>query len=353
MESSLGRRILSGQAGLWASPIRGALAVAEPVYKVIVEARNRKYDSQRNVESVPVPVISIGNITVGGTGKTPLVIELVGRLQALGRNPVVVARGYGGRDGEQSDEEMLVRKHCPSAAYIADADRHRGAELAVRRMGADVIVLDDAFQHRRLHRDLDVVLIDALCPFGYGRVLPRGLLREPLASLQRAHLLIVTRSDQVGHNELERIVGQVREHTTCAPLVRTRTKVTRIENLLGTPIDVGPKKRVLAFAAIGRPEGFASTLSMLGLDVVATRWWPDHHSYRSDEILRMLDNRRLPQHDLVLTTEKDAVKLAHLKGLDPRAIGVVRIGIEFQQDGSAVIDQLLQQILSVEKVLIK
>jgi tetraacyldisaccharide 4'-kinase len=134
----------------------------------------------RNVLSVPVPVISVGNITVGGTGKTPLVIELVRGMEKMGRNPAVVARGYGANEGQRSDEELLVRKHCPAVAYIADPDRHRGANMALRRMGADAIVLDDAFQHRRMYRDFDIVLIDAMCPFGYGHVLPRGLLRERL-----------------------------------------------------------------------------------------------------------------------------------------------------------------------------
>ncbi len=345
MESSLGRRILSGQAGAWASPIRGALAMAEPFYAAAISARNRRYDSPRNVHSVPVPVISVGNITVGGTGKTPFVIELVKRLQLMGRNPVVVARGYGGGEGEPSDEELLVRKNCPGAAYVADADRFRGAELAVRRMGADVIVLDDAFQHRRLHRDLDIVLIDALCPFGYGRVLPRGLLREPLTGLRRAHLLIVTRSDQVGRNELERIETQLREHQSGAPMIRSSTKVIGLEYLDGAPIDAGGNKRVLAFAAIGRPEAFVSTLSLLGFEVVATRWWPDHHPYRSGEIVRMLDDRRIPPHDFVLTTEKDAVKLALLNHLDPRSIGVVRIGVEIQDEGNAMMNDRLSRVL--------
>lgn len=346
----MGKRILSGQAGLWAAPIRGLLAGAEVIYRAAVSARNQKYDSPRNVLKVAVPVVSVGNITVGGTGKTPLVIELVRRLQSMGCNPAVVARGYGGGAGAPSDEEMLVRKNCPSAAYIADADRHHGADIAVRRMGADVIVLDDAFQHRRLHRDLDIVLIDALRPFGYGHVLPRGLLREPLSGLKRAHLLIITRSDQVARNELERIEGEIREQNAEAPLIRSSTRVVGLEFLDGTPIIVDGTKRVLAFAAIGRPEAFAATLSSLAFDVVATRWWPDHHQYRSTEIVRMLDDPRIAPHDLVLTTEKDAVKLALLQGIDPRAIGVVRIGVEWQPKDSAVIDQMLQRLLGVEKV---
>lgn len=342
--------MISGQAGFWAAPIRAALAAGELLYSAAIQARNSRYDSPRNVLSVAVPVISVGNITVGGTGKTPLVIDLVRRLQSLDRNPVVVARGYGAVPDERSDEELLIRKYCPSAAYIADADRHRGAEQAVRRMAADVIVLDDAFQHRRLHRDLDIVLIDATCPFGYGHVLPRGLLREPLAGLKRAHLSIITRSDQVSRSELERIETALREHNPDAPLIRSRTTVVGLEDLDGSPLAVDdPKKKVVAFAAIGRPQAFVSTLTSLGFEVVATRWWPDHHTYRAKEIARLLDDRRLPPHDLVVTTEKDAVKLAMLQGVDAREIGVVRIGVEFQEDGSAKVDQMLQRVLSVKR----
>ena len=351
IEPNLGRCVLSGEAGLWAAPIRGALSAGELLYTAAINARNRRYDLSRNVRAVPAPVISVGNITVGGTGKTPLAIELVRRLEKMGRNPAVVARGYGADEGQRSDEELLVRKHCPAVAYVADADRHRGAELAMRRMGADAIVLDDAFQHRRLHRDLDIVLIDAMCPFGYGHVLPRGLLREPLSGLKRAHLLIITRFDQVSRAELARIEAAIRAHNSHAPLIHSRSKVVSVEHLDGTPVDVDDrKKRVLAFAAIGRPQAFASTLSSLGFEIVAKRWWPDHHQYRCGEIVRLLEDRRLPERDLVLTTEKDAVKLALLEDIDPRSIGVVRVGVEFQDDGSALIDHVLQNVLRVGRV---
>src|SRR5205814_1505061 len=114
------------------------------------------------------------NITVGGTGKTPLVIEIVRRLTEMKLRPAVVARGYGAAQGAANDEEVLIRKYHRKVIYISDADRVRGASAAIQRDGANVILLDDGFQHRRLARDLDIVLIDATCPFGYEHVLPRG-----------------------------------------------------------------------------------------------------------------------------------------------------------------------------------
>lgn len=338
---------MSGEAGAWIAPVRFVLSLGELGYSAIIRARNKYYDSARRVYSVAVPVISVGNITVGGTGKTPLVIELLQRLEREGRSPAVVARGYGSTDDEPGDEELLIRKRCPGAAYVADPDRHRGATDAVRRTSADVIILDDGFQHRRLKRDLDIVLIDAMCPFGYGHVLPRGLLREPLSGLRRANLLAITRSDQVGHSELERIETTIRQYNSSAPLIRLQTRVVGVETLSGKPIELAKGgARVLAVAAIGRPEAFASTLSAMELDVIATRWWPDHHRFRSAEVERLLSDRSIPSHDLVLTTEKDAVKLAALRNIDAESIGVVRIGLEFEPEGDAIVNTMLRNVLA-------
>lgn len=343
----LSKQIMSGDAGAWAAPVRGLLSFGELAYTGLIRARNKYYDSARRVRSVSVPVISVGNITVGGTGKTPLVMELLQRLEREGRSPAVIARGYGSTDDEPGDEELLIRKRCPGAAYVADPDRHRGATEAVRRMGADVIVLDDGFQHRRLKRDLDIVLIDAMCPFGYDHLLPRGLLREPLSGLRRANLLAITRSDQVGRSELERIEATIRQHNPSAPVIRLRTRVVGVETLSGRSVDLGKGGgRVVAMAAIGRPEAFATTLSAMGLAVVATRWWPDHHRYRSAEIESLLKDRNVPAHDRVLTTEKDAVKLAVLKDLDPESIGVVRIGLEFESEGDAILGAMIRSVLA-------
>lgn len=346
IEPTLGRRILAGQTGLWALPLQAALRAGEIAYSTIVQCRNRFYDDARRVVRVTAPVISVGNITVGGTGKTPMVIELARRLESAGRNPVIVARGYGGVASAPSDEELLIRKACPAVAYVCESNRFRGADLAIKRMGADAIVLDDAFQHRRLHRDLDIVLIDALCPFGFGHVLPRGLLREPLSGLARAHVAIVTRFDQAPQHELQRIETVFRNHNHDAPIIRSCTKVSGIEYLDAVPVaGIAPGMRVLAFAGIGRPQGFAATLASLGLEVVATRWWPDHHPYRQVEITRMLEDPRNPPYDLAMTTEKDAVKIVQLKGLDPRSIGVVRIGLEFPGGGDAVLNRLVEQAI--------
>ena len=187
---------MSNETGVWSLPIRCSMRLAESVYGFGLNLRNGRYDRPGSQTLLPIPVISIGNITVGGTGKTPLVIDLVKRLEKMGFSPAVVSRGYKSVRGEPNDEELLIRQSCPSAICVSNPDRVVAANIAHRQFGADIIVLDDGFQHRRLARTIDVLLIDATCPFGYNHLLPRGLLREPLTELKRATLFVLTRCVQ-------------------------------------------------------------------------------------------------------------------------------------------------------------
>jgi len=176
------RSLIEGKAGWMAAPALGALRAGSWLYGAAVTLRNRWYDGH-TAPTVSVPVISVGNLTVGGTGKTPMVMAVARCLQRLGGNPVIIARGYRAGPNGPNDEELLIRKRCPSVAYLAEKDRLAAAETAARRFAADCAILDDGFQHRRLARQLDIVLIDATCPFGFGYLLPRGLLREPIPIL--------------------------------------------------------------------------------------------------------------------------------------------------------------------------
>jgi len=287
---------------------------------------------------------------VGGTGKTPFVVELAKRLGDLGASPAVIARGYGSEVGRPNDEELLIRRRCPDVPYVADPDRVAAARYAIKELGADVIVLDDGFQHRRLGRVLDIVLIDATCPFGYGHLLPRGLLREPVGALQRAQLLVLTRCDQAAPAEVERLEDRLSRLAGDAVLIKCRHAVTGVEDLGGVDLTetVGQRKAVL-FAAIGHPGSFLHTVSSLGIEVVGHRWWPDHHRYRARDIDGLLEVGRFPQHDLLLTTEKDAVKLAQLPAMDHAAIGVVKIAIDFVDDGGTILQHRLAQALATSE----
>ena len=192
--------VMSGQArGVGATLTRTLLAAAEPAYAGVMTARNRLFDrGAKRIHRLPRPVISIGNLTTGGTGKTPAVQWLVRALQERGHRPGILTRGYRKEAGAASDEEELLRESL-GVPVVANADRVRGAATLLERTPAvTTFVLDDGFQHRRVAREADVVLIDATNPFGYDHVLPRGLLREPVVGLARAHLVILTRVDQAG-----------------------------------------------------------------------------------------------------------------------------------------------------------
>ena len=331
---------------MWAAPLRGVLGALEAVYACGVSIRNARYDRDGFCRTLPVPVLSVGNLTVGGTGKTPLVIDLVRRVRRLGLRPVVVSRGYAAACGEPNDEERLIRRQAAGVPCIADADRVAAARVAHRMFDADVVILDDGFQHRRLGRVLDVVVVDATCPFGHDHLLPRGLLREPVASLRRAHAVVLTRCEQVSQAECSTIARRLRELAGSAVHVKCRTRVIGVERLDGTVFQEPLRgKRAFLFAGIGRPGAFAATVRGMGVNVIGHRWFTDHHRYRRREMKRLLCASRLPACDVVLTTEKDAVKLAPLVDRTATPILAVRVGIDFIEDGDKMLQSLLGRTL--------
>ncbi len=343
--ASYHRRIISGRLGLLGSAARLALGTLEPIYASMVRLRNRKYDAGIAVTALPIPVISIGNITVGGTGKTPLVIDLAQRLDALNKSPAVVARGYGAEPGQPNDEQRMIQRHCPSVLYEANPDRIKAARTAHNRYGADVIVIDDGFQHRRLARDLDIVLIDATCPFGYDRLLPRGLLREPVDSLQRADLVLITRCKLVATADVDRIQERISSIAPKLPILQADYRFAGIKLLDGSNLTEIEGLHVVLFAGIGNPDAFRTSVKKLGARVVGQRWFPDHYRYSPEDMDSLLRTGAFPPHDLLLTTEKDAVKLEGLPSLSHARIGVVRIEMEYLDDDSALINEAIHQVL--------
>ena len=220
LSASTFRELVSGRkSGPDGCFVRGALRLAEFPYTWVVNSRNRRFDDGRlPVEKVGVPVVSVGNLTLGGTGKTPMVQWLARWFQNHGLKVSLISRGYKSAGNLQNDEARELEKQLPGVAHWQNPDRVAAARVAIGEFGTEVIILDDAFQHRRIARDLDLVLIDALEPFGFGHVFPRGTLREPLAGLARAHLVILTRADMVDETERSRIRGIVERHT---PLAQT------------------------------------------------------------------------------------------------------------------------------------
>lgn len=275
--------------------------------------RNGWFDRGLGVRQAPVPVVSIGNLTTGGTGKTPLV-EFLARALCESHRVVILSRGYrGGKTA--NDESRLLARRLPEVPVLQDPDRVRGAKRAVEEFGAEVIVLDDGFQHRRLGRAVDIVLIDALCPFGFGRILPAGLLREPCRSLARADLVVLTRADAVSEGERRHLIDQV---TRLAPragwmeaafapvgLVGADGSTARLADLAG--------RKVVAFCGIGNPRGFWATLASLGARILESREFPDHHEYSMVDkatLARLAQDRGA---EWLVATEKDLVKFQETK----------------------------------------
>ena len=302
---------------------RGALALLrlpELAYTAAVRVRNRLFDAHLVTLGAGVPVISVGNITVGGTGKTPLVAWLATRLREAGMLPAVVSRGYAGRAGRgplvvsdgrgplvgpdwSGDEPFLLARMLPGVPVVVGADRPAAARRA-RDMGAEVVLLDDGFQHRRLRRDLDLVLLDAGSPIGNGHLLPAGILREPPSSLARADAVVVTRCAPEGPPHA--LIDFVRRHRPGAPVIGATHRRDGWVDARGAAACA--PDRAVAFCGIAVPEGFHADLRAEGVEILSGRSFPDHHRYAEHDLRALAELARRAGATLV-TTEKDIVRL--------------------------------------------
>ena len=216
-------------------------------------------------------MISVGNITAGGTGKTPLVAWLAHWLRRRGLHVVLISRGYKARRQRPNDEALELQQRLPDVPHLQNPDRVAAARAAIAVLGCDVIVLDDAFQHRRIHRDLDIVLIDALEPFGYRHVLPRGLLREPLARLARAHVIGLSRADAVDAAHRAALQDEIHQLAPRAAWLELAHRPDTLVNAAGDTQAVTrlQGRRVAAFCGIGNPDAFRCSLESLGYTIAA------------------------------------------------------------------------------------
>lgn len=312
MKQETYRRIVSGKdQRVLARMFRILLAAAGLLYGLIVSVRNRLYDKGLlNSTSVDVPVICIGNITTGGTGKTPLVIWLCNYLTSKGIKCAILTRGYKTEPGQMSDEPALLENACECVRVVVNSDRVEGAREAIEKHGAQVLIMDDGFQHRRLTRDMDILAIDATCPFGYGHLLPAGLLREPIRSLARAAAMILTRTDQVDAEQIHSIEQTIQEFAPAATIAKTSHKHTHATGPNNRTIDLETlrNKKVYAFCGIGNPEAFFESLSQSGLHVAETRTFDDHHAYSKADIESILERSQHCNAEVILCTQKDWIK---------------------------------------------
>jgi tetraacyldisaccharide 4'-kinase len=327
--------------------MRAGLGLIGAGYRLGVGVRNLTFDrGWRTIERASVPVVSVGNLTLGGTGKTPMV-EYVARWgRSRGLRVAILSRGYGQTEG-LNDEGRVLEENLPDVPHLQGRDRAGLARIAVEELESEMLVLDDGFQHRRLARDLDIVLLDALQPFGMGRIFPRGMLREPVGSLRRASAVVLSRGDLVGESERHAI--RLRAERASGPLawcVARHAPLSLLKEGGGEePISTVENRPVVAFCGIGNPEGFRRTLEGLGIQLIEFRSFPDHHSYSSEDVRDLIAWAVRLGAEFALTTQKDSVKL-RASTLGPVPLGALRIGLEMIEGEDILLDAMSRTVLA-------
>lgn len=339
--------IRSQTPGLTAQVQRAGLWVASVPYGWAVRLRNRLYDRRwMPSQRAAIPVVSIGNLTVGGTGKTPCVEYVARFYRQLDLRVAILSRGYGSAGG-RNDEAMVLEENLPDVPHLQGADRVALAKTAVEELESELLVLDDGLQHRRLARDLEVVLVDATNPWGYGYLLPRGLLREPPASLGRAGIVVLTRCDQVDETVRGRLREVVNRLAPGVPVVETSHRPLDLvdSEQQAAPLERVFRQPVAAFCGLGNPEAFRRTLAALGARVEVFRIYPDHHAYTREDVEALRGwAREQAAECLVVTTQKDLVKL-RLTQLGGRPLWALRIRLHVES-GQEELDRKLSLVSS-------
>ncbi|GAB6096458.1 tetraacyldisaccharide 4'-kinase [Desulfatiferula olefinivorans] len=330
--------------------------------------KNRLYDKGAlTVRRLACPVISVGNITVGGTGKTPMTMLLARHLKERGFRPLILSRGYGGRatdkggvvsDGKTvlmdaawaGDEPLMMAAALPGVPVVVGKDRSRMGRQALARFSPDVILLDDGFQHRKLHRDLDIVLFDACRPFGNGFALPRGPLREPVAALARAHLFVLTRADDPAesvrafHARLEALglpSAVLRTPViTCGHRPVLRGIIPADRTRMASAVSA-PAEAVFAFSGIANNDDVKRSLDALGFTVAGCMAFPDHHPYSADDLAEIARRASAGGAHAFVTTDKDAARLG--SAVLPLSLYVAGIDLAVTGNDEHLIDRIINR----------
>ncbi|MGL6225761.1 MAG: tetraacyldisaccharide 4'-kinase [Thermoguttaceae bacterium] len=366
------RALINGERkGIGADTMRSLLAALSLPYAGVVGTRNKLYDrGWLPVYPVPVPVLSVGNLTLGGTGKTPFVAHLLQWSYNRQLQPGVISRGYK-RTGQQTlnDEGMELALRFPGLLQEQSPDRVHAAGQLLKRNRVDLLILDDGFQHRRIKRDLDIVLLDAREPFGHDCLFPRGTLRESVRSLSRAQIAVLSRADLISSDEKARIrqkVFSLNPQLLWAEVIQTPTQLvsffdespqtdSQIVSDLSSfsvqrscSIEWLRERKILAFCGIAQPEVFKRTLKKCKTRLAELVVFPDHHAFENADLEQLVEVARKHQVEAIICTMKDLVKIRRQQ-LGSFPLWAVGIGVEFLE-GEAEFNARLEQVLREDAV---
>ncbi len=349
------------RTGKIAALLRSTLHLLSWIFTLIVQVRLWLYRHRIiRPSTLGCQVISVGNLTVGGTGKTPVVEVFARNLQQQGRKVAILSRGYKSKelpflqkmtqrittgkietpprvvsDGKRllldshtaGDEPYMLASNLPEVAVVVDKDRVKAGKYAIKELGCDTLILDDGFQYLKLGHRLDIALVDQTNPFGGGHLLPRGLLREPIRNIKRAGFIFITKCDRGGAPELKEELRRLNPH---AEISECRHAAKYLKNVFGsTTYDLDKLKgmRIAAVSGIAVPESFENALRDFGAEIVHTQRFADHHRFSQQEIINTINQSIRSGAEAILTTEKDAVRFPFIDRLDI-PIWFMRVEIE-------------------------
>ncbi|MFH1395567.1 MAG: tetraacyldisaccharide 4'-kinase [Candidatus Omnitrophota bacterium] len=313
-------------AGFFDNLIKGVLRVLSWIYYAAVKFVDKSYKAGiRRQIKINVPVISVGNITLGGTGKTPFAIFLAEYCQLKGRNPAILIRGYG------KDENRMLADELADVSIFTGQDRVKTAAAAVSQK-KDVIILDDGFQHRRIRRDFNILVLDSVSLFGNKALIPRGILREPVSSLKRADAFVLTKADMIDETRQNAVKGMLTSDFPNIPVALVCHRPLSFTDVTGAsyPVEIVNGLRIAVFSGIGDPDYFAFLLKKQGAVIAFRRDYPDHYQYTQKDVDKIYSEICDKKVQKVIVTAKDYVKL---KSLDlsylEDKVFILKIGIDF------------------------
>lgn len=340
--------VIEGQKGKRAALLRFVMQLLSFLFAFLVQVRLMLYRHRiLRPNTLGCQVISVGNLTVGGTGKTPVVEVFARTLQQRGRKVAILSRGYKSKrrplryrlvrwirkkelpprvvsDGQRlrlnsstaGDEPFMLASNLPNVAVVVDKDRVKAGKYAIKRLGCDTLILDDGFQYLKLGHRLDIALVDSTNPFGHGHLLPRGLLREPMRNIKRAGFIFITKCDSGGASELKE---QLRKLNPDAEISECRHAAKYLRHVFSDKTyELNKLKgmKIAAVSGIAVPESFENALRKFGAEIVYTRRFSDHHRFSQQEIIDTVNESLENGAEAILTTEKDAVRFPFIERRD-------------------------------------